>query len=227
MKDSDFPIEFYKVGGIFPYERDINGNVVIYLRIRMHRKIPELAEPIKKFLMHIVNKTDKEVDGNGMVIVFDCQGAGYSNMDLDFLTFLISSGNNYFPVGLKYILVYELSWLLNAFRKIAMSLIPQSFIPLIKFADKSNVTEYISPQNLPDFMGGCCKRNYRQIPDGCTTVAKVAVENGYSEDVVQRILPIFEPLLEEADKAIAENSFYDTKSDQNSNESNETNQLNF
>ena len=204
MKDQDFPLEFYKVGGLFPYERDKDGNVVVYLRIRMHRKIPEMADPIKKFLMHIINKTDKEVDGNGMAIVFDCSGAGYSNMDMDFLTFLITSGNQYFPAGLKYILVYELSWLLNAFRRLAMSLIPQSFLPLIRFANKNDITNYIPIENLPDFMGGQCKRDYRHIPDGCTTVAKVAIDNGFTQADIDRILPIFEPLLEEADKAIAE-----------------------
>jgi hypothetical protein len=209
MKDTDFPIEFYKIGGLFAYEKDKNGNVVIYMRVRMHRKIPELADPVKKFLMYIVNKVDREVDGNGCVIVFDCSGAGYSNMDLDFLTFLISSGNSYFPVGIKYILVYELSWVLNAFRRIAMSLIPQSFLPLIKFANKNDITDYIPIENLPDYMGGQCKRNYRTIPKGCTNVAKLAIDNGYTEDDVERILPIFEPLLEEADKAIASGELID------------------
>ncbi|CAG2162973.1 unnamed protein product [Oppiella nova] len=210
MIDTDFPTEFYKVGGLFQYERDLSGNVVIYLRIRMHRKIAEMSDPIKRFLMHIVDKTDRQVDGNGMVIVFDCSGAGYSNMDLDFLTFLITAGNSYFPVGLKYILVYELSWLLNAFRRIAMSLIPQTFLPLIKFADKSDITNYISLDNLPDFMGGTCKRNYRYIPKGCPTVADIAAKNGYTQEDIDRILPIFEPLLAEADKAIADNNYLDT-----------------
>ncbi|XP_054159375.1 motile sperm domain-containing protein 2-like [Oppia nitens] len=224
MKDTDFPAEFYKVGGLFSYEKDLEGNVVIYLRIRMHRKIPEMAEPIKKFLMFIVNKVDKEVDGNGMAIVFDCSGAGYSNMDMDFLSFLITAGNSYFPVGLKYILVYELSWLLNAFRKIAMSLIPQTFLPLIKFADKSNVKQYITTEALPDFMGGTCKRNYRYVPNGCTTVAKLAIENGFTQTDIDRILPFYEPLLEEADKALQNNHYINKINDKNDIELNEINE---
>lgn len=82
-----------KAGGLFDYEPDVNGNVMIYMRIRMHRKIPELADPMKKFVMHIVNKVDKKTDGQGMAIVFDCSGAGYQNADMDFLTFLINSGS--------------------------------------------------------------------------------------------------------------------------------------
>lgn len=221
MKDSDFPIEFYKIGGLFAYERDKDGNVVIFMRVRMHRKIPELADPVKKFLMHIVNKVDLEVDGNGTVIVFDCSGAGYSNMDLDFLTFLISAGNSYFPVGLKYILVYELSWFLNAFRRIAMSLIPQSFLPLIKFANKNDITDYIPIDNLPDYMGGKCKRNYRFIPKGCTNVTKLAIDNGYTDEDIERILPLFEPLLEEADKEIAEKNYVDPHNNEPVIENNE------
>ena len=106
MKDWMFPIEFYKVGGLFPYEKDkqgsflssfikkvsfkstvllVAGNVVVYMRTCMHRKVPELEEFEKKFVLRVFDKVDKITDGNGFAIVFDLTNTGYSNVDMNFL----------------------------------------------------------------------------------------------------------------------------------------------
>lgn len=209
MKDSDFPYEFYKIGGLFPYEKDKQGNVMIYMRIKLHRKIPELEEPVKRFIMHIVNKVDKETDGNGMGIVFDCTGAGYVNIDMDFLSFLITTGTSYFPVGLKYILVYDLPWILTPFRKIAMALVPGKMQQLIRFANKNDITEFIARENLPDYLGGTCRRNYRAVPFGCLSVFEMARAYGFPDEDIQRIRPIFDPFLEQAEIELANGDYVD------------------
>ena len=102
FKGTDFPEEFYRVGGIFEYEKDREGNVVIYMRIKMHRKISELELVLKQYVVYLLNKVDVEVDGRGMAIVFDCQDAGLGNVDMDMLWFLISSMNKYYPKGIRF-----------------------------------------------------------------------------------------------------------------------------
>ncbi|KAI2808397.1 Motile sperm domain-containing protein 2 [Blomia tropicalis] len=198
-----FPSEFFRVGGLFQYECDLKGNPVIYMRIRMHQKIVEIREPIQQFLFYIINKVDQESDGKGAVIVFDCSGAGYANMDLDMLKVLTEVAFKYFPFCIKYVIVYELSWMLNAFRRIAMTFIPSTFTRIVHFADKSNITDYIAKENLPDFMGGTCTRDYRYVPDGCPPVEQVAQDRGFSLEDVARITEKFKPYLDEADAAIA------------------------
>lgn len=100
-EDAMFPLEFYKIGALFPYENDKKGNLVLYLRIKYHRKISEMVEVEKHFLVHTFEKIDRITNGQGLVIVFDCQDAGYANCDIEFLQFLISCATEHAPVGLQ------------------------------------------------------------------------------------------------------------------------------
>ena len=198
-----FPSDFFKIGGLFPYEPCREGHPVMYMRIRMHRKIPELSEPIQQFLFHTINRMDREVNGQGIVVVMDCSGAGYQNMDIDMLKALIDVSFKYFPFAVNKVIVYELSWVLSAFRRLAMTFIPATFKRIIVFCDKEGIKDHIAQENLPDFMGGTCERDYRQIPEGCPSVDTLAQERGFAHDDVVRIKSIFEPFLKEAEEEIA------------------------
>ena len=195
LRDTDFPQEFYKIGGIFSYEKDRQGNAMIYMRVKLHKKIAELDQALKQYIIYIMNKVDVDVDGRGMAIVFDCQEAGIGNVDMDMLWFLISSMNKYYPKGLSYILVYELPWILNAVWKIAKGWIPEEQRKMIKFANKDEVFNFVDKDNLPDFMGGVCQMDYRIAPKGCPTAEEVAKERGFSEKVILKIRETYEHLL--------------------------------
>lgn len=210
MQANQFPQEFYIIGGLFSYENDLDGNPVIYLRIRMHRKIVELQDPIKQFLFFTIFQIDEANDSKGLVIVFDCSGAGYSNMDMEMLKNISEVGYKYFPLSVKYVIVYELPWILNAIRRAAMAIIPSNMVELVRFASKSDITNYIPLENLPDYMGGTCKRNYRQVPENCSSVEQLALEKGFSREDVERLLPQFEPYLSEAYEAIRVNQHLNT-----------------
>lgn len=120
--------------------------------------------------------------------MFDCSGGGLANADMDLLRFLVSSLINYFPKGLSYILVHELPWILKPFWHIAKAWIAEEHRQLIKFSDSRTVYEYVDRENLPDFMGGTCKRDYRAVPENCITLAQAAKLWGIEQDVVKRIL---------------------------------------
>lgn len=201
-EDAMFPLEFYKIGALFPYENDKKGNLVLYLRIKYHRKIDEMVEVEKHFLVHTFEKIDRITNGQGLVIVFDCQGAGYANCDVEFLQFLITCATEHAPIGLQYIIVYKLPWILNAFWSIAKKLLPAYLANRVRFCDEHSVREFIDPENLPDFMEGNCKRNYRWIPPGCPSVFKLANAHGITDAEIQKILPQFQPLLDEAEEAM-------------------------
>lgn len=204
-----FPKEFFQIGGLFQYEPDLEGNPVIYMRIRMHRKIAEIQEPIQQFLFYIINKVDLETNSNGAVILFDCSGAGYANMDLDMLKILSEVAFKYFPFCIQKVIVYELSWMLNAFRRIAMAIIPSTFTRIVHFATKDDIANFIAPENLPDFMGGTCRRDYRAVPEGCPDVKSVALERGFALADVERIISVFKPYLDEAQAVIEKRKMED------------------
>lgn len=208
-EDSMFPLEFYKIGALFPYENDRKGNLVLFMRIKYHRKITEMVEVEKHFLVHTFEKIDRITNGQGLVILFDCSGAGYANCDVDFLQFLISCATEHAPVGLQYIIVYKLPWVLNTFWSLAKKLLPAYLANRVRFCDENTITEYIDPANLPDFMYGSCKRNYRWIPPGCPSVFKLANAHGITDAEINKILPQFQPLLDEAEEAIGNSSYDD------------------
>lgn len=208
-EDAMFPLEFYKIGALFPYENDKKGNLVLYLRIKYHRKITEMVEVEKHFLVHTFEKIDRITNGQGLVIVFDCQGAGYVNCDIEFLQFLISCATEHAPVGLQYIIVYKLPWVLNAFWSLARNLLPAYLANRVRFCDENSITELIEPHNLPDFMSGSCRRNYRWIPPGCPSVFKLANAHGITDAEIDKILPQFQSLLDEAEEAMSANTYDD------------------
>lgn len=208
-EDAMFPLEFYKIGALFPYENDKKGNLVLYLRIKYHRKIVEMVEVEKHFLVHTFEKIDRITDGQGLVILFDCQGAGYANCDVDFLQFLISCATEHAPVGLQYIIVYRLPWVMNAFWSLARKLLPTYLANRVRFCDEKTITDYIEPSNLPDFMGGSCQRNYRWIPPGCPSVFKLANAHGITDAEIAKILPQFQSLLDEAEEALSTSTYTD------------------
>lgn len=127
----------------------------------------------------------------GISIVLDCTGAGLANADMDNLMFLVSSLVNYFPKGLSYILVHELPWILKPFWIIARAWVSDEHKDLIKFSNSRTIYEYIDRENLPDFMGGTCKRDYRAAPADCTNLNQAAKLWGVEQQVVKRILAKF------------------------------------
>lgn len=65
IRREDFPSEFYKVGGLFQYEPDRKGNKMLYIRVKHHKKVPEIQEVIHAFLYYNIKSCDEEADGRG------------------------------------------------------------------------------------------------------------------------------------------------------------------
>ncbi|XP_074599476.1 motile sperm domain-containing protein 2-like [Brevipalpus obovatus] len=209
IKDYTFPREFYAIGGLFVYEPDKNGYPTVYIRVKMHRKIPELEEMSRQFLIHTLNKADLIAQGNGIAIVFDVSGAGYKNLDMDNLKFLISCGTSYFPVGVKYILILNVPWAFNAFRRMALSFLPEQWFGLLRFASGDEVYKYIDRENLPDYLNGTCIRNYYACPQHSPSLSEVVTDYGYTQSDIDRILPQYTDFLQEAAKALAKSKYKD------------------
>lgn len=184
---TEFPHEFYKIGAIFVYEPDRKGNIPVWMRIRVNQKIPLVQRFLKSFLFRIVEEADKKAEGKGIVLVFDLQGASINNVDMEMLFFVITTLVNYFPKGLSYMLVHELPWFLRSFWLIAKQWLSEDHKDLVKFSDSQTIYEYFSDENLPDFIGGTCKRDYRAVPSNSISIAQAAKRWDLNEDELYRI----------------------------------------
>lgn len=65
LRPVDFPAEFYLLGGIFTYEPDRKGNKMLYLRVALHRKTPEINAVVQAFIYYNIRRADDEAKGKG------------------------------------------------------------------------------------------------------------------------------------------------------------------
>lgn len=198
-KPSDFPIEFYKAGGLFRYAPDRVGNETIYMRIKMHRRTPELSHIMKSFILCILEQCDQANNGRGTAVIFDLTDCGLQNVDPSFLFWLVYSFRNYCPKGLSYIVVYNLPWILNATAKLALSWLSSTNKRRLRFTSGDGIQDFIAPENLPDYLGGTCKLNYRAIPAGSLPAEETCEESGLTKEQARKICEVYAKFLKDVD----------------------------
>ena len=97
---------------MFPL-RDKDGRKLLVFSVFKHVKGSEKMEDMKKFFVYMLERLDREEQGQQITLVFDCRTAGLRNMDMEFIQFIIGTLKEYYPVPLNYILVLEMPWVLN------------------------------------------------------------------------------------------------------------------
>ena len=188
--DDYFPTDFYKIGGIFEYQTDKEGLPLLYFRVCVHHKVAELSEMIKQFFVHQVNKIDSRSDGQ-WAVVFDCSNGGLANVDMDFARFITQVMQCYFPKGYKYILIYEMPWIMAAFWKITRTWLSNEVKEQIKSATGLEIFDFIDAENVPQYIpGGKCQKSIHTIPEG-VKAAELLPHITFTEEQMKRFRTIF------------------------------------
>lgn len=200
----EFPIEFHKAGGLFMYAPDRVGNLTVYMRVRMYRRVPEISDVYKAFILCVLEQCDSANKGRGTAVIFDLSGCGLQNVDLGFLSWLLSSFRNYCPKGVSYIIVYNLPWILSATCKLAMSWMSASNRRALRFVYGDEIQNFISRENLPDYCGGTCKINYRSIPEGSKPAIEVCDQLDMTPEAALKIRELFKEYLDDEEDEISE-----------------------
>lgn len=201
-KLSDFPIEFHRAGGLFRYAPDRVGNQTLFMRIKMHRRVPELSQIMKEFILCVLEDCDRANNGRGTAVIFDLTQCGLQNVDPGFLFWLVYSFRNYCPKGLSYIIIYNLPWILNATAKLALSWLSSTNRKRLRFVSGEGIKDFIAPENLPDYMGGTCKINYRHVPEGARLAEDTAEEHNMTREQSRKVREIYSKFLKEVDSDI-------------------------
>lgn len=195
----EFPIEFHRAGGLFKYAPDRVGNVTMYMRVKMYRRVPEISDVFKAFILCVLEQCDVANNGRGTAVIFDLSGCGLQNVDLGFLSWLLSSFRNYCPKGVSYILVYNLPWILNATCKLAMTWMSASNRRSLRFCHGDEIETFIARENLPDYLGGLCKINYRKVPAGSKPATEVCHRFDLTPKQALKIKELFKEYINEDD----------------------------
>ena len=93
--------------------RDKDGRKLLVFCVFKHVKGSEKMEDMKKFFVYMLERLDREEQGEQITLLFDCRTAGLRNMDMEFVQFIIGTLKEFYPDPLNYILVLEMPWVLN------------------------------------------------------------------------------------------------------------------
>lgn len=173
--DATFPVEFYTMNGMFICGLDKQNMPVMYMRAKAHRQwTPKLDELFKNFVAYQVNKITKlfhyeddendnskqqQVESNEIIadrgtftVCFDCRGATYSSLDMDFLRFLVKLLVNYYPQSCKYAIVVDLPWIFRSVWRLVKTWLPADCQETVKFVPIKQLIEFIEADNIPACM---------------------------------------------------------------------------
>lgn len=141
-------------GELYVHGRDKDGKVLMVFAVKKHIKGTEKMDDLKTFFIYMMERIDRENNGDQLTLVFDCAGCGLKNMDMELIQYMIQVFKDYYPWSLNYILVFEMPWVLNAAWKIIKTWLPAGAVKKIKFLTKGNIGEYVADDQRPPAWGG-------------------------------------------------------------------------
>ncbi|NP_001088926.1 motile sperm domain containing 2 S homeolog [Xenopus laevis] len=167
LSESTIPKWCFETGATYLHGYDKEGNKLLWLRVKLHVRDGKTNEDKKKFVAFWLERYARREPGKLLTVVFDMLDSGLSNIDMDFVRFVINSFKTYYPRYLSKMVVFEMPWILNAAFKIVKSWLGPEAINVLKFVNKNQVQDYISIEYLPPHMGGTdpFKYSYPPLPD--------------------------------------------------------------
>nr|XP_015217190.1 PREDICTED: motile sperm domain-containing protein 2 isoform X2 [Lepisosteus oculatus] len=149
----------------FQWRKEYKVNV--WFKVKLHVKDAKMVVDKKKYVAFWLERYAKREPGMPLTVVFDMSESGLSNIDMDFVKYIINCFKVYYPKFLSKMVMYEMPWIMNAAWKIVKSWLGPEAINKLKFVTKSDVQEYIGAEYLPPHMGGTdsFKYSYPPLPD--------------------------------------------------------------
>lgn len=130
--------------------------------------------------------------------MFDLTNTGWSNYDIDLMLHFLTLLREYFPVNLDYVLAINFPWVLSAAWALAKRLIPPERRDVVVFISHNEVFNYIDEANVPDFLGGSCKRSHKLAPKTSQTTVDYLLsltEPEVSSKRIREIIKAFSDIL--------------------------------
>ncbi|XP_030057432.1 motile sperm domain-containing protein 2 isoform X2 [Microcaecilia unicolor] len=167
LNETNFPKCFFEVGAVFLHGYDKEGNKLFWFKVKLHIKDSKTQLEKKKCTAFWLERYAKREPGKLLTVVFDMAETGFSNIDMDFVRFVINCFKVYYPKYLSKIVIFEMPWIMNAAFKIVKSWLGPEAVNMLKFTNRNDVQDYISAEYLPTHMGGSdpFKYSYPPLPD--------------------------------------------------------------
>ena len=160
--DQYFPKEFYDLFDIEMHGKDREGSHLHWESTKNLIKINDFIPLEQQFIAHRLEKLDSTAGREGWTLVIDTQSTAISNVSLEMWKWKISL-LQYFPQGMKRVLIVDLPWILNSIMKIIISFLSPKLRENVSFVKREQLQEYIDPDYIPLYLKG--NREKRLFPE--------------------------------------------------------------
>ncbi|XP_038870368.1 motile sperm domain-containing protein 2 [Salvelinus namaycush] len=167
LTESSIPKWMFETGAVFLHGYDKEGNKLFWFKVKLHTKDAKTIMDKKKYVAFWLERYAKREPGMPLTVVFDMADSGISNIDMDFVKYIINCFKVYYPKFLSKMIIVDMPWIMNAAWKIVKTWLGPEAISKLKFASKNEIQTFIDPEYLPLHMGGTdpFKYSYPPLPD--------------------------------------------------------------
>lgn len=167
VSESTIPRWMFETGAVYLHGYDKEGNKLFWFKVKLHTKDAKTVVDKKKYVAFWLERYAKKEPGMPLTVVFDMTDSGISNIDMDFVKYVINCFKVYYPKFLSKMIIVDMPWIMNAAWKIVKSWLGPEAIAKLKFASKAEVQTFIGAEFLPPHLGGVdpFKYTYPPLPD--------------------------------------------------------------
>ncbi|XP_040003570.1 motile sperm domain-containing protein 2 isoform X1 [Xiphias gladius] len=167
LTESTIPRWMFETGAVYLHGYDKEGNKLFWFKVKLHVKDTKTIVDKKKYVAFWLERYAKKEPGMPLSVVFDMNESGLSNIDMEFVKYIINCFKVYYPKFLSKMIIVDMPWIMNAAWKIVKSWLGPEAISKLKFVSRSDVQTFIGPEYLPPHMGGTdpFKYSYPPLPD--------------------------------------------------------------
>ncbi|KAF9099035.1 hypothetical protein BGX27_000670 [Mortierella sp. AM989] len=157
-----------EMGKSYAHGTDKQGRVVVYINVRLHKPADQDQKVMEKYTVYMMEMSRMMIKYpiETACIVFDLSGFGLSNMDYNFVKYMVQCFEAYYPESLGVLLVHKAPLVFWGIWKVIEPWLDPVVASKIRFtrSDK-DLTEYIDAAHLlARFEGGKDKFTYEYIP---------------------------------------------------------------
>ncbi|XP_061547377.1 motile sperm domain-containing protein 2 isoform X1 [Phycodurus eques] len=167
LSESSIPRWMFETGAVFLHGYDKEGNKLFWFKVKLHVKDAKAVIDKRKYVAFWLERNVKKEPGMPLTVVFDMSESGLTNIDMDFVKYVVNCFKVYYPKLLSKMIIVEMPWIMNAAWKIVKTWLGPEAISKLKFASRSELQSFIDPEYLPPHMGGTdlFKYSYPPLPD--------------------------------------------------------------
>ncbi|KAI9289375.1 CRAL-TRIO domain-containing protein [Umbelopsis sp. AD052] len=158
---------------------DVNGRPVCYINVKLHNKDAQSLEIMKCFTI-LTMETGRLLVAQPVettCLVFNLADFTLANMDFDFVKFLVTCFEAYYPESLGVCLIHRAPWVFSAVWSMIQPILDPVVANKIRFTKTDEeLLQYINKENLPEILSGTAHHSGKYTDPPVTSVVDAAKE---------------------------------------------------